>query len=532
MTDPRDFLHILSPRINRKILFIPIFLVPFYLILYKILIPHSSAFGCFDDCLNIVAGYFLLNHKILYSQIFFNHQMLMAYVSFAVQYIMHPVNIYELILRHRQLVFLFGFLMDFLIIYRFSWSGVGFTIFYELGKYYFFGDRFLAEGFVVYPLVYLLGLLWSKLQNEKLSFLDYLLAGFFSWFVIFMREPFVPLAGIAYVLLLLGRRNSQAKIVSLAIFLLLSMWIISITPMKEYVFEVFTVSSSTVLAEELHTDSLFVRVLKMFFYPLYLYFDGSWNFFRIFVIALDTMFLGLLVYYGKVAKKFLPLATIIFLLGLANFRYVTPGTIFYASFHMLPWFGMFVFILFLLLQKVTLLDIRISQVSIIFLTIILAFLIFSPQSYIREKTDRQYDFITNYGIPLQTGEVVRVLSQPKDTLFSDGENDLIYWQSKRLSPYKYAWYTSVMPLFPIYTTERLTMFAQSPPDFYYDFCTKEKPLHPSLPNSVRALYVQLYATGKPTCLYVKKTKLPQITALQWKKAAQFLYTLPNQTQQP
>jgi len=66
-----------------KIAIIAFGLTFFYLLLYKIYIPHTNSFGCFDDCMNISAGYFLQYGRTLYSEIFFNHQPNLAYLSFA-----------------------------------------------------------------------------------------------------------------------------------------------------------------------------------------------------------------------------------------------------------------------------------------------------------------------------------------------------------------------------------------------------------------------------------------------------------------
>src|SRR5216684_2372395 len=98
-----------------RLLLIPLFLITIYFSLYKIYIPKSNAFGCFDDCFNITAGYFITKGKVLYEQIPFNHQRLMADMSALVQSFSSPVNISELILHHRQFLLIFGFFMNLLL---------------------------------------------------------------------------------------------------------------------------------------------------------------------------------------------------------------------------------------------------------------------------------------------------------------------------------------------------------------------------------------------------------------------------------
>ena len=125
---------------------------------------------------------------------------------------------------------------------------------------------------------------------------------------------------------------------------------------------------------------------------------------------------------------------------------------------------------------------------------------------------------------------MKSLSDSNDTLFLDRSDDLVYWQADRLSPYRYVLYTSKMNFYTKYTDERLRMFRNDPPDFYKEFgtCPKENPPQDgSLPEFVNDLYVRLYSNNEPSCLFVRKDKLKDISDSQWKKAKEFLYTLPS-----
>lgn len=511
---------------GRKIAALLIFLA-FYILLYKIYSPRVNAFGCFDDCFNFVAGYFLLRGKSLYSEIFFNHQALMAYFSYFIQLASQPINIYDLVLRHRQFVFLFGFFFNLLIFWRFRLAGLGFVLFYELPKFYLFGDRFLAEGLIVYPLVYMTALVWYRFQKRKVYYFEYILAAFFTWFVIFMRAPYIPLAFLLYFLILWGKSFEKKKIVSLVIFIALLLVAMAFLPLKEYLFNIVTVNLKTVLRSESKNSGLFgLGALKAFFYPIYLFFDGEWNFFRFFILGLNAVFLALflqILFFDK-QKKWA--GVIILLLGLANLRVVEPGKTFYAAFHLLPWYALFILILFLMLAYVHQDKKKVGWGLSFGLFLMFAYFILAPTSYIHDQVDPHEEFITNFWNDLQVGEVVRNLSDSTDTLFLDGFDDLIYWQAGLVSPYQYSWYTSVMPRLPKYNQARLEMFANRPPDFYYGSCPGKETSFPVLPEDIRKDYQQLNSLGKPTCLYVKKKKMPQISEEKWKKAEEFLYERP------
>ena len=80
--------------------------------------------------------------------------------------------------------------MTLLIVFRFGFFFLLFSVVYELTKFYVFGDRFLAESVVVYLLVYQFGITLEKLFFKKTNKVDLLLMPLFTWAVLFLGEPF------------------------------------------------------------------------------------------------------------------------------------------------------------------------------------------------------------------------------------------------------------------------------------------------------------------------------------------------------
>jgi len=493
-------------------------------VLYRIYQNRILEFGCFDDCYNYGAGYFLVQGKKLYTELAFGHNMLMAYASAVIQSIHIPVNIYEFILIHRRVLFLYGLIMDLLIILRFRAAGAGFMLLYEFSKFYLFGDRFLAEGAIVYPLVYMTGVLMDAFRKRLPSAIDYVLCGIFCWFIIFMREPFVPISIVLYALIIAQKSKRLPKMISVIIFCLLTALILITVNIPEYVYDIVVLNRGLLTPTGTPTE-LAVNLLKQFLYPLFLFIGGQWNEFRSFIIGLDIVFLiaFILHFKAKFEKQTLMLLT---LLGLANFRFTEPGTIFYSAYHMLPWFGMFYFTLCYMVFRIWESNRKIGALLVAVAAISFFLFLSSKSHFMHFQPNLQSSLLTHYGTYLSVGETVRNLSEPKDTLFLDGADELIYWQAQRLSPYTYSWYTGTMPSVLKYRTARIAMFTNSPPDFYYDFCSKDAPLKPSLPPSVMKDYQQLYLYGKPSCLYVRIMKLTSINDAQWAKAAEMGYGLP------
>lgn len=490
-------------------------LVVFYGVLYKIYIPRVNAFGCFDDCFNFMGGYFLLHGKRLFSEIFYNHNPLMAYVSFLVQYFSHPQSLYELVLRHRQFLLLFSFAFGVLLTVRFRLKAFMFIIMYELTKFYLFGDRFLAEAFVIYPLVYLLGLAWDKFNKIKLNKTDYILAAIFSWFIIFAREPVVPAVLLLFGFIIYSKKWKKNLLLPVSIFTVLSIGTLLLHNIPEFFFNVVTTNSGISFAAETQ-GILGIGIIKIFLYPILLFFGGVWGEFRIVITALSALFIcsSAFLVWKKMTKH------VLFLwihLGLLNIRYVEPGKVFYGAFHLLCWYGVFVFSTALMIATIYKKSKQAGLVLGLLFISILVFHIVSPSSFLHDKVDTQTEFINNFGIPLQVGNVVNSLSNPNDTLFLDGTDDIIMWVAKRYSSYKYSWYTSVMPNFKKYTDARTEMFVKNPPDFYYGTCIGDKDPVRTLPPG--DAYIRLYNDDKPSCLWVRDTKIRSITDEQWKKAA-------------
>ncbi len=514
---------LVQPNLN---LIVPLLLlIPLYAVLYKLYIPRVNAFGCFDDCNNFMGGYFLLVGKRIFSDFFFNHQPFAAYISYIIQLIAHPRNIYELVLRHRQFVLLFSLAANALLTLRFRLPAFIFVLIYELSKFYLFGDRFLAEGIIVYPLVYLSGLVLLKISNKKLFASDYFISAIAAWFVIFMREPYVPLALVLFAAILFDRKIKTTKIIAITTFCVMTISTLLSFNISEYFFNVVTVNYSAVLPSDITTNMFGDRFLQAFLYPLYIFFYGKWNILRQLLVFLDLIFLANLFVLIK-NKSYRSAIAIFIILGLANIRVVLPGSMFYETFHMLVWFALFIFLTaFLVFQNFK--QKFLFYGSLFILSVALFSFVLSKSYFPKENYNQQAQFLEFYGEDLQIGEVVRGLSKPGDTLFLDASDDLIYWQAKLPSSYKYTWYTSAMPGFSKYTDARLQMFKTNPPTFYKEFgsCPKKADVGPNyrLPDFVKDDYTRLYNLKKPSCLFVRKDKIQYITNAQWKKAFEFLY---------
>lgn len=478
-------------------------LIPLYFIVLNFYLNRLGAFGCFDDCNNFVRGYFVLKGKILFSEVFSGHMPLMSYLSTVIQKFTSPDSIYHLLLYHTLFLFILTILSGVILIFRFKWVGLAFVLLYESFNIYLFGDRFLAEGVIVYPIVYLAGLFWEKIQKRKIYKMEYALTGVIAWLVVFMREPYIPLILFLFFLILWGEDHRREKIISIAIFLSLTFMFVLIHPINEFIFNVFTMNFQNISTEFNETGTRGLGFFKIFLYPFVVLFKAKWNDVWLVINVLVFILIILSAKFFRVKKT--SIFVIFLILSLASIRFVEPGTVFYSAYHILIWYGLLIMFVFLLLR-----DIDSEKLRKLFLFILgmSFFITLFPPNILWEKTDTIKEINDGYANYSINARIIRVLADKNSTLFIDGGDDLIYWRADLKPAYKYSWYTSLMPYFKIYTDARIEMFKKYSPDFYYGNCRKGY----FLPDFVKDSYQNIKKlNGDKSCLYVKKDIVQQIS---------------------
>lgn len=517
----------------KKNLLLLALLLPFFLLLFKISYQRFAMFGCFDECINYLGGYFIIQGKVLYGDYFFPHQMLAAYLSSAIQLLSHPQSIYHLVLYHRIFIFFFALLMDIFIILRFGKLAVLFVLLFESIKFYYMGSLFLPESIIVYFMVYLLALMWKKFSKQNISTLDYAVSGLFTTLVIFMREPYILATLFMYAAIMWGNVRERAKLLSVGILVSLSLIILAFTDLKSYFHEVWFINIKPIF-EGRSTNKLGgLEFLKIFLYPFYIFISGKSSFLRDVLIALSAVFVFLSGILVIRFKKYIAITAVLIVLGLSNIRFVEPGVAFYEAFHTLPWIGLFIMATLLFIKYLYDHSGRKYMPALATLVLLGLFIfLLSPKSFIGEHLNtslagRNSEFDNEFSKYIVNGEVIRLLSNKNDTLFVDLWDDLIYWQAKLDSSYKYTNYWAQQAVNPEYGDLRLEMFRKTPPDFYYYACSDKQYASPFLPEFVVGQYVQLYYINRPSCLYVKKTKITGISPSVWDKIRVLRFYLPE-----
>jgi len=127
---------------------------------------HIFFLNFVDEDDNIVIGNLAGEGKKLYTDVYTQHQPIMFYLSAGIEKVVKPDNILMTVKRHREFMIVWSFLWIFILIYRFGLPLFFASAVIELMKINLLGNLFLAESFVVYPLIYLISYLVYKNQKK------------------------------------------------------------------------------------------------------------------------------------------------------------------------------------------------------------------------------------------------------------------------------------------------------------------------------------------------------------------------------
>lgn len=505
-------------KTNKNVLFMLAAYSTFFVFITYFIFQRMGGFGCFDDCFNFGGGYFLLKGQTIYKDFFFNHGFIAAYISAFIQYISPLDFIQGIIISHRIFIYAFSFGFGLLLITRFRQPAFLTLIFYEALKFYTFGDRFLAESMVIYPLIYLTFLAWEKLNKRSILSIDYLLTGVFAWFIIFSREVYAPLTLFLFLVILFGKTHIKPKFYSFLIFTLLTFIPFIFIPIDSFFTNVFIYNKNQIGHEfERSTNS----PIFIIFYPFIVFLKGQWNVLRQAEVFFSFVFLITGIFYSIKLRR-IGFLVLFIILALANIRPTEPGFIFYQAYHMNIWLGLLITSTFLIIFELINLRPKMTRYLLVPFLFIFAFLFFSKFYFINEKVDKVQEFNLSYSQYHVYSEVIKKLANPEDTLYLEEKDEVIYPLANLQTPYKYNWYTSFMPTIDIYKTERDKMMKNSLPDFYYDACIliERKQKDPTA-------YTRINIYDKPSCLLIKNDKVKMIDKNKWDSVLYLGFTPPK-----
>jgi len=145
-----------------------------------------------DEQDNFIVAKNIIDGNKIYTNVFSHHQPGPYILSALIQVTTKPDLIQNLVLRHRQFVFVWSIVWILLIMWRFGYQMLVPLMIVEIVKNKYLGSLFLAESLVVAPMIYLV---LSYLENNVYKY-EQIFLGIIIGIVGICLAPMWPLLGL------------------------------------------------------------------------------------------------------------------------------------------------------------------------------------------------------------------------------------------------------------------------------------------------------------------------------------------------
>ena len=513
-------------------------LILFFFLQFSFLKPRTQSFNFADENEHLTPAWMMSeNHKSLYLDLSTNHQPLPIITAYAFWKVIKFTNLFMLIERIRQFMLLLSFLGAFLLSVRFGIRGFTASIFIEIIKFYFFGYHLLAESLVVYPLMYLGGVLgeyaFSDVNNKWLR-LDGFAFGFFIFWITFNLLPAWPFLFFSTATFLYLRR----RILKQTLFLntLLSFFIptlslfTAINPLRWFQ-EAVNNNFKYFLPYDI---SLTVQSYFSFLiYPFLSLQSLSQVIARYYLLLLIPALISAAIILAK-SKRRLRTGVIFllfyFMMVLLNLRITTLNIGFYTAFHVLPQAAFFtmltVQVVYIAYKTLTIPSER--KIFSGIMAVIGIFLIANSLTWWKESAlfDKWNEHFIQYGDDESIGMAISAVKANGNTLLAGEQNGFINITAGVPLATRQTAYLSWGYRSPALRNEFESVLKKSPPTFIF-FPQSGNPYFMALKQTLDEKYIRIQRTfGGNTNLYMLATEMNKRSPDEWRKFSDLLYKPP------
>jgi len=425
-----------------------------------------------DEDYNFTIGKYLTRGEVLYDDIITNHLPITHLVSGLLQARDKPDTVAALIEEHRIAIINWSAIWSIIIVLYFGIPGLIFALIYELTKNHLYGNLFLAETFVAYPLAFLIGLALFKKFPLKTS--EMFLVGVLLTVCTLTLGPIWP--GILFLCLVLlvkqfkNLKTPRLKVMSIIFFTLgsLSTFIVVLPYINVAgFFEYYILGNFSTMVP--HSSTYWQNSLPQSFITPFisLMIKGSDD--HLMLIRILSILLILDLAYVFFLKKFSRGLIIFILLGLFNIRFINPGEGHFNGFHLLPWYTALVTITsFLFIEQFknrSFYLIKFLNIGLLIVALFLSFRYAQQNLFVEKDSKKEYEVL--FSTHTKIGESIKNIKHPADTLFVNSDAWLVYWQSDTNHLPKLFGYYTWMSGIPKLHEKMHQAFRQTPPVYLY-----------------------------------------------------------------
>lgn len=491
----------------------------FCLFLFSLFLTEkfSQSFHFVDEDDHLVFAYYINQGYKLYGDLSSNHQPLVYFFSSLVQKITRPNTLFLLIKRGREAVFLYAFVFSLFLFSQFGWPFLIFSLFFELTKFFIFGNLLLTESLAVYPLIFILGesfrVFFLNLKPQKWQSFIFGVANFM---VVFNLLPLIPgllILDLAYLI-----RTKTWRHFFIGFLLPTFVLFLLISPPDWFRETVYY--NIKYVAPELSPVKNKLDFIKLLIFPFLFFLEDKGpilnqiiQFFSFLIILNFTFLLG-----SKKRKVFAWLFFLLIILSFNN-RVLNPKEIYYYNgFHLLPWYSGFIFFNLLTVRLI----IKEIEGAKRFLPLLIligggSYFFTHPQMPHFIKINKNNEHNVNFFPYFLIGKAISGVSRPKDRLAVLPDESLIYWQSGLKPSTQQIVYYEWEYWVPSLRQQMDETFVHNPPEFIYADFKRIGPASylPVLNSTLEKNYWQVTKQGVAQNLFIKKEKIKKITEEQW-----------------
>ncbi|MCJ7740197.1 hypothetical protein MUP32_02660 [Candidatus Microgenomates bacterium] len=506
-------------------------LVLFFFIQFSFLAKRTQSFNFADENEHLTPAWEMVRrNKSLYQDLSTNHQplpILSAYVFFKTV----PVaNAFMLIERVRQFVFFLSFLGAFFITLRFGLRGLIASILIELIKFYFFGYHLLAESLVIYPLMYMAGVMveysFFKIgprKNSLLLKLDDGVFGFCLFWIAFNLSPLWPflIFSLLYYLRVRMTKKEPPAILFISFGIFTALLFLMINPFSWFR---ETVVNNYRYYLPYQASFTIKEIFYYLVYPCLSIFNSHQPIAKYYLALLSCGLVYIVIFLRQTkSRNTCSWLFLYFLLILLNLRTTSMNIGFYTAFHVLPQAA------FLTMLIVGIADLNIRKPLILFSFLALSIMIFNATLWWRESVsyDKFNEHFIQFGNEESIGMALPAVKNEKDTLLAGPQSGFINIFADIPLATRQTAYLAWGYRCPALKQEFETILGKSAPTFIY-FPASDNPYYLALFPLLEKNYARIQRTfGGETDLYILNTEIGKRTPEQWKKFADLLYQPPK-----
>ncbi len=479
--------------------------------LYPISIRYSQSFKFVDEDEHMVVGWLLTQRKQLYTDVSTNHQPLNYLTSAAVHQISRPQNLFMLIQRHRQAVFLWSLIWTALLVWRFGGIALFPITIFELIKYWLLGNLFLAESFAVYPTAYIFCASWQEWMHDIVWNDEWMWGICLVLATLFSLPLAIPL-GILVLVRLCHKLTKISFVRFFAGFVVAIVPIFIIVPFTSWWMEtiVYNAQYGVPLLSEFTSILDWIRLWTLPFWAFIPPYDNL----SVLQLGMGLIWVSslLVLLVQRQWRHALFVIGFFFVWGMTNLRVIQLHQYYYSGFHLIPWLLTGLLLTWFLFHFISIrfLTKKLQVISYGIVIVGLGIWLTQPTMPYRQLPNPQTESYIQYTPQFQVSEVILTLQNPGDTLMTVPNETLPYWLTKLTPATRQVTYYEWQYRNPLLQQQWQAAMQQRPPRFI-TYLDEGATFTPFIQQQLQQSYVKLFDFP---LVYIRKDSLAFVTEVQ------------------